>query len=57
MSTLPVLPDRTGAPTLGRDNAVVLAELGYSAAQIAELADGGAIGSVPYARPEAPGGT
>ena len=57
MSALAALPDRTGAPTLGRDNAVVLAELGYSAAQIAELADGGAIGSVPYTRPEAPGGT
>jgi crotonobetainyl-CoA:carnitine CoA-transferase CaiB-like acyl-CoA transferase len=57
MSALPALPDRTGAPTLGRDNAVVLAELGYSAVQIAELAASGAIGSVPYARPGVPGGT
>jgi crotonobetainyl-CoA:carnitine CoA-transferase CaiB-like acyl-CoA transferase len=55
MSVLPALPDRTGAPALGRDNAVVLAELGYSPAQIAELADTGAIGSVPYATPGAPG--
>jgi crotonobetainyl-CoA:carnitine CoA-transferase CaiB-like acyl-CoA transferase len=45
MSVLPALPDRTGAPALGRDNAVVLAELGYSPAQIAEPADTGAPGS------------
>jgi len=57
MPVLPVLPDRTGAPALGRDNAVVLTELGYSAAQIAELAGRGAIGSVPYARPGTPGPT
>jgi crotonobetainyl-CoA:carnitine CoA-transferase CaiB-like acyl-CoA transferase len=57
MSSLAALPDRTGAPTLGRDNAVVLAELGYSAVQIAELTDSGAIGSVPYASPGAPGRT
>jgi hypothetical protein len=29
----------------------VLTELGYSAAQIAELFQTGAIGSVPYAKP------
>jgi crotonobetainyl-CoA:carnitine CoA-transferase CaiB-like acyl-CoA transferase len=57
MSTLPTLPDRTGAPALGRDNAVVLAELGYSPAQIAELAATGAIGSVPYATAGGPGST
>jgi crotonobetainyl-CoA:carnitine CoA-transferase CaiB-like acyl-CoA transferase len=50
MSTLPRLPDATAAPTLGRDNAAVLTELGYSSEQIAELSETGAIGSIPYAK-------
>jgi crotonobetainyl-CoA:carnitine CoA-transferase CaiB-like acyl-CoA transferase len=52
MSTLPVLPDSAPAPTLGGDNEHVLTELGYSAAQIAEFSQTGAIGSVPYAKPK-----
>src|SRR5437868_4659336 len=35
---------RRGAPALGEDTEAVLAELGYSAADIAELRDGGAFG-------------
>lgn len=54
MSTLPQLPDATAAPTLGRDNTTVLTELGYSSEQIAELSETGAIGSIPYAKPEHP---
>jgi crotonobetainyl-CoA:carnitine CoA-transferase CaiB-like acyl-CoA transferase len=49
MSTLPELPGTIAAPTLGRDNTAVLTGLGYTGAQIGELAASGAIGSVPYA--------
>jgi crotonobetainyl-CoA:carnitine CoA-transferase CaiB-like acyl-CoA transferase len=52
MSTLPVLPDSSPAPTLGGDNGHVLAGLGYSEAWIAELLETGAIGSIPYAKPK-----
>lgn len=55
MSTQPQLPDRTAAPTLGRDNAAVLTELGFGAGQIAELAATSAIGTVPYGRAGGPG--
>lgn len=51
MSVQPTLPDSAQAPTLGGDNAHVLAGLGYSQARIAELSAAGAIGGVPYAKP------
>jgi len=51
MSDLPEIPGRSAAPTLGGDNEAILGELGYTPAQIAELTETGAIGTVPYATP------